>query len=109
MKRKTNPTNLDEVVDAIFQPLEGKTDKELTDWLIQNGATKVLPLAPGFLSVVATRKILCDAEEQKIAHVEIKKPNKLHDLLKGQAPKIPKPTDNLKRREEWFQSRHGNG
>lgn len=71
-KKVSQPRESSEPVAALLEVLPGHDEQVLVEWLRQQGATKVASLAPGFLSVDATRETLRQAES--MARVEIKHP-----------------------------------
>jgi hypothetical protein len=71
-----DPSHDREIVGAIVQPKPNVSDADVVAYLESRGASGIANLAPGFLSVSASRAALREAES--IATVEVKGTKAMH-------------------------------
>ena len=72
-KKKTRPKSkpkVDEYLPVILEPLKGKSDQEILEWLKQKDVTDAEVLAPKFISATIPADLMTAA--QQLAHVSTK-------------------------------------
>jgi hypothetical protein len=72
-KKKIRPRkkpNVVEYLSVILEPLEGKSDQEIIEWLKQKDVADVEVLAPKFISATIPADLMTAA--QQVAHVSAK-------------------------------------
>jgi hypothetical protein len=72
-KKKGRPKrepNTDDYVPVILEPLKGKSDQEILEWLKKKDVTDAEVLAPKFISATIPAELMTAA--QQVAHVSPK-------------------------------------